>query len=77
MPAGDAFQLRMDGVMTALGEAILRPRDGECEWDQPVRAAACTSDRVVSIRPFHARYFATARWLGVNEEHAIRGHPLR
>ena len=49
MPAGDALQLRMDGVMTALSEAVLRPRDGECEWDQPVRAAACTSDRVVSI----------------------------
>jgi hypothetical protein len=49
MPAGDALHLRMDGVMTALSEAVLRPRDGECEWDQPVRAAACTSDRVVSI----------------------------
>jgi hypothetical protein len=51
--ARDTLHLGAHRVTAALRESVLRPRKGDCERDDPVRAAVRAPNRVVRFRPFH------------------------
>jgi hypothetical protein len=60
MSARDALQLRTDRADEASHLHVLRSREVDRQREQPGPAALSTPNRQRIVRPFHARYLATA-----------------
>ena len=58
--AHDALQLRAHGAGEASRLRVLRSWEVDRQWEQPGPAAMSAPNRQRLVRPFHARYFATA-----------------
>ena len=59
MAAGDALQLSANRTGLSLQLPVFRPLGLNCQRQKPRLAATGASNRSLSMRPFHARYFAT------------------